>query len=171
MKLKLLFYSFYIVLLLVLQTTLLKYIAIYGIKPNLIIVFIIVTALVRGNVEGGTVGFFSGLAMDMLFGTVLGFYALFGLFLGIAAGSVNRRLFRENLLVVVFFTFVYSVVYESVVYILNTVMSGNIELLYSLTRIILPEAAYNCAAGVLIYALLNRADKRFAGTGKLARKY
>jgi rod shape-determining protein MreD len=171
MKLKLLFYFFYIILFLVLQTTLLDYAAIYGIKPNLIVVFIIVTALVRGNVEGGAVGFFSGLAMDMLFGTVLGFYALLGLYLGIAAGSVNRRLFRENLLVVLFFTFMYSVIYELVVYILNTIMSGNIELLYPLTGIILPEASYNCVAAVLVYALLIRVDRRFTETGKISRKY
>ncbi len=171
MKLRLLFYSFFIILLLVLQTTLLDYVAIYGIKPNLIVVFIIVTALVRGNVEGGTVGFFFGLAMDMLFGTVLGFNALLGLYLGIAAGSVNRRLFRENLLVVLFFTFVYSVVYELTVYVLNTIMSGHMELLYPLTRVILPEASYNCAAAVLIYALLIKADRRFTETGKISRKY
>jgi rod shape-determining protein MreD len=171
MKLKLLFYSFFIILFLVLQTTLLEYAAIYGIKPNLIIVFVIVAALLRGNVEGGAVGFFSGLLLDMLFGGVLGFYALLGLYLGIAAGSINRRLFRENLLVVLFFTFVYSVVYESVVYILNTIMSGDMKLLYPLTGVILPEAVYNCAAAVLIYALLIRADRRFSETGKIARKY
>lgn len=171
MKLKLLFYSFFIILFLVLQTTLLHYVAIYGIIPNLIAVLVIVTALVRGNVEGAVVGFFSGLALDMMFGSVLGFYALLGLYLGIAAGSINRRLFRENLLVVLFFTFVYSVVYESAVYILNTIMSGSLELLYPLSRIILPEAAYNCIAAVLIYALLIRFDNRLADTGKTTRKY
>ena len=171
MKLKILFYSFFIFMFLLLQTTLLDYAAIYGITPNILIVFIIVTALIRGNVEGGTVGFFAGLALDMMFGSILGFYALMGFYLGIAAGSINRRLFRENLLVVLFFTFVYSVVYETVVYIINNIMSGQMELLYPLTRVILPEAVYNCAVSVLIYALLIKADRRFAGTGKLARKY
>lgn len=171
MKLKILFYSFYIFIFLLLQTTLLDYAAIYSVTPNILIVFVIVTALIRGNAEGGAVGFFAGLAVDMLFGSVLGFYALLGFYLGIAAGSINRRLFRENLLVVLFFTFVYSVVYETVVYILNTIMSGNIELLNPLTRVILPEAVYNSAVAVLIYALLIRADRRFAEAGKLAGKY
>lgn len=171
MKRKIFFYLLFIILFLVLQTTLLDYVAIYGIKPNLIITFVIVASLVRGNIEGGTVGFFSGLALDLLFGSVVGFYALLGMYLGIAAGSVNRRLFRENLLVVLFFTFVYSVVYEAAVYTLNTIMGGNMELLYPLTRIILPEAAYNCVAAVLLYALVIRMDRRFADTGKIARKY
>lgn len=171
MKIKVFFYSLIILIILLLQTTLLHYAAIYGVMPNILIVFVIVTALIRGNVEGGAVGFFAGLAMDMLFGSVLGFYALMGLYLGIAAGSINRRLFRENLLVVLFFTFVYSVVYETLVYIINTIMSGHINLLYPLTRVILPEAVYNCAVAVLIYALLIKADRRFSETGKLTRKY
>lgn len=171
MKLKVLFYLSFILLSLLLQTTLLNYVAIYGVIPNILIVFVVVTALVRGNIEGGVVGFFAGLAVDMMFGNLLGFYALLGLYLGIAAGSINRRLFRENLLVVLFFTFVYSVVYETVVYILNTFMNGNVELLYALTRVILPEAIYNCVAAVLIYALLIKADRWFIEKGKLARKY
>ncbi len=171
MKQKILFYFFFILLFLVLQTTLLDYAAIYGIKPNVLIVFVIVAALVRGNVEGGVVGFLAGLAADMLFGGVLGFYALLGLYLGIAAGSTNRRLFRENLLVVLFFTFVYSVVYETAVYFLNTIMSGNIQLLYALTRVIFPEAVYNCAVAVIIYWLMIKADRRFSQTVKSARKY
>ncbi len=171
MKLQVLFYSFFILLFLLLQTTVIGYAAIYGVMPNILLVFVIVTALIRGNVEGGTVGFFTGLAIDMMFGSMLGFYALLGLYLGIAAGSVNRRLFRENLLVVVFFTFVYSVAYEIAVYVLNTIMSGDMDLLYPLTRIILPEAVYNCVVSILIYTLLIRADRRFTEIGKLARKY
>ncbi len=171
MKLKLVFYSFFILVLLVVQTTLLDYLSIYGVKPNIVIVFVIITALIRGNVEGSVVGFFAGLALDMLTGNLLGLYALLGFYLGIAAGSINRRLFRENLLVVLFFTFVYSVVYEMVIYILHHIMDGTISLLYPFTRIILPEALYNCAAAVFIYLLMIKADRLFSDNGKMARKY
>ena len=165
------FYFFFIILLLVLQTTVLDYVAIFGIKPDLIITFVIAAALVRGNVEGAAVGLFAGLARDMMFGDVLGFHALLGFYLGMAAGSINRRLFRENMLVVLFFTFVYSVLYESTVYILNTVMSGNVKLLFPLTGVILPEAAYNCIAAVLIYSLLIKRERRLAEVGRVAKKY
>lgn len=171
MKGKILFYSFFILVIVLLQTTLLQYAAIYGITPNILVVFIIVTSLIRGNVEGGIAGFFAGLAVDMMFGSVLGFYALMGFYLGIAAGSVNRRMFRDNLLVALFFTFVYSVLYETVIYIVNNIMSGEMELLYAVSRVILPEAVYNCVAAVLIYWLVMKADKRFAEAGKMVRKY
>lgn len=171
MKKRFLFYSFFLMVFLLLQTTVLHYAAIYGVIPNILAVFVIITALLRGNVEGAVVGFFAGLFIDMLFGSVLGFYALLGFFLGIAAGSVNKRLFKENLLVVVFFTFIYSIAYESLVYIINNIMSGNMELLHVLTRVMLPEAVYNSAVAVLIFPLLIKADRWFEGAPRPAGKY
>lgn len=171
MRLKVLFYTICILLLLLLQSTLLDYIKIYNVKPNLLVVFVITIALLRGNVEGGTVGFFAGLALDMLFGKLLGFYTLLGLYLGIAVGSVNRRLYRENILVVVFFTFVSTVVYETLVYILSSFMNNNINLLFPMTRIILPEAVYNSLVSILIYAFVIKMNRRFEETSKAARKY
>ncbi len=171
MKKKLLFYFFFILLSLLLQTTLLHYMAIYGVVPNILLVFTIVTALLRGDAEGSAVGFFAGLFVDMMFGNVLGFYALLGLYLGIAVGATNKKLFRENILIAVFFTFVYSVAYESLVYIINNIMSGDMKFLYALTATILPEAAYNCVVAVLIFPLIIRAGKWFDGKEKRVRSY
>ena len=106
----------------------------------------------------------------MQFGTVLGFYALLGMYAGMAAGIVSRRIYRENVLVVVPFTFVYSIIYESVVFILNNIMTGNISFVYAFTRVILPEAIYNCAVSVLLFPLLVKAGKWFDAAGPV-RKY
>jgi len=171
MKRKVLFYSFFILVFLLLQTTLLHYAAIMGVIPNILVVFIIITGLLRGNIEGGIVGFFAGLAVDLLFGGVLGFYALLGMYLGIAAGSVNRRLFRENLLVAVFFTFVYSVLYEFLIYVINNIMSGNMQYLYALTDVILPESVYNSIIALLMFPLLIRVEGWFEGKESKLRKY
>lgn len=168
---RVLFYAICILLLLTLQSTVLQYIRIYNVIPNLLVVFVIISALIRGNVEGGVIGFFAGLVLDMMFGRLLGFYALLGMYLGIGVGSVNRRLYRENLLVVVFFTFAASVVYETAVYFLNTFMSGDMNLIYQMTAKILPEALYNSVAAIFIYLLLIRVNRRFEEAGKAARKY
>lgn len=171
MKKKALFYFFFIVLFLLFQTTLLQYLAIYGVTPNILVVFIIVTALLRADCEGSVVGFFAGLSLDLMFGDVIGFYALLGLYLGLAVGVTNKKIFRDNILIVVFFTFVYSVAYESMVYIVNNIMSGDVKLLYALTRTILPESAYNCVVAVLLFPLVMKAGRWFDGTDKKARKY
>jgi rod shape-determining protein MreD len=171
MKRKVIFYSFFILVFLLLQTTLLHYAAILGVIPNILVVFVIITGLLRGNTEGGIVGFFAGMGIDLLFGGVLGFYALLGLYLGIAAGSVSRRLFRENLLVAVFFTFVYSVLYESLIYVINNIMSGNMQFMFALTDVILPESVYNSIIAVLVFPFLIRAERWFEGRESNVRKY
>jgi len=170
-RLKILFYTICIILFLLLQSTLLDYIRIYNVIPNLLVVFTILTALLKGNIEGGAVGFSAGFVLDVMSGKLLGLYTLLGMYLGIAVGSVNKRLYRENLLVVVSFTFVFSTVYELAVYILNTIMSGNMDLYFPLMRIILPEATYNSLASVFIYALLLRMDRRIEEKIKATHKY
>lgn len=171
MRRKFIFYFIFIILFLLLQTTLLQYITVHGVIPNLLITFAVVAALLRNSTEGAAVGLISGMCLDMQFGPIKGLYALLGLYLGIAAGSVNRRMFRENLMVVIFFTFLYSVAYESVVYIVNNIMSGDIHFIFALTTVILPEAIYNSAISVLLFPLVLKAGRWFEAADVKARKY
>lgn len=171
MKHRVIIYTLCIVLITVLQTTIIDYISISGIKPNLLLVFVVSVALLRGNVEGAVIGFTTGLILDMLFGRVLGFFALLGFYLGIVIGSVNRRLYRENFLVAIFLTFVSTVVYEGLVYLLNAFMKGNVQLLLPLVKAILIEAAYNSGAAIIIFAFVIRLNRKFEELGKAERKY
>lgn len=168
---KILFYLFFILLFLALQTTLMQSVSIYGVIPNLLIAFTIVTAVLRGSTEGAAVGFFSGLFLDMQFGELLGFHALLGLYLGLAAGTISKRIYRENLMIVVFFTFVYSIAYEAVVYLVSNIMNPDIRIIYAFTSVILPEAIYNCAVSILIFPLVLKVGKKLDASGATARKY
>ena len=171
MKFKILVYAFFLLLLLMLQSTLLGYVRIYNVKPNLLVIFVVCVALLRGNVEGASVGFFAGMLLDMTFGKLLGFYSLLGFYLGLTVGSVNRRLYRENYLVVIFFTFVATMLYEAAVYILSNFMTGSMELLMPLTAKILPEAVYNSVVSILVFAIVIKISHKFEEAGKAARKY
>ncbi|NLK87278.1 MAG: rod shape-determining protein MreD [Clostridiaceae bacterium] len=171
MKRKILFYFFFIILFLVLQTTLVRFVSIYGVIPNLLIVFTIVTAVLRNSTEGSAVGFFTGLCIDMQFGSVLGFYALLGLYLGMAAGTISKRVYRENLMIVVFLTFVYSIAYEAAVYLIYNLMNADIQIVYAFTNVILPEALYNCVISILLFPLVLKAGRKFDTPGAAARKY
>ena len=171
-------YTACIILIILLQTTLLGYFEIFNVKPNLMIIFIVAVALLRGNIEGAAVGFFTGLIQDMLAGRVLGFYALLGFYLGLCVGSVNKRLFRENFLVIIFFTFVSSVAYEFAIFFMSTILpsvfQGNglqIDLLYPVKNIILPEALYNSLISIFMYIFVIKLNYKFEDISKSARKY
>ena len=77
---------------------------------------------------------------------------------------------QENVLVAVPFTFIYSIAYESVVFIINNIMSGDISFAFAFTKVILPEAVYNSAVSVLLFPLLAAAGKWF-DTARTARNY
>jgi len=174
MKAKIPIYALCILIIVVVQSTLLHYIKIHNVKPNLLIVFIVAVALMRGNIEGAAVGFFSGLLQDMLFGRIIGFYALLGMYLGLIVGSVYRRLYKENVLIVVFFTFVSTVVYEGLVYFFNSfgaIIDGQTDVLYAFKDVILPEAVYNSAVSIFMFIVVLKLHYRLEELSKAARKY
>jgi len=171
MRTKIISYTIYIYIIILLQSTLMENIRVFNVKPNLMIIFIVSVALLRGNVEGAIIGFFMGLCQDALSGKVIGFYSLVGLYLGLIIGSVNKRLYRENFLVIIFFTFVSTIVYEFVVYFLNTFSINNIEFVFPFRNFILPEAIYNSFVSIFVYIFVVNFSRKLESTNKVQRKY
>jgi rod shape-determining protein MreD len=178
MKTRIPVYTACILIIITVQSTLADYIMINNVKPNLLIIFIISVALLRGIFEGGIVGFIAGLVQDILFGKVMGFYTLLGLYLGVTVGSLNKRLYRDNHLVVIFFTFVSTFVYEFFVYLFITLMplalssqKITLEILKPLKSIVLNETIYNSAICIPIYILVTRVDYWLENLHKASRKY
>lgn len=158
----------------ILQSTVLNYFKFYNVKPNFIIVFITCVALLQGSIEGAVFGFFIGLAQDMLFGKMLGFYALLGLYLGFASGSLNKKLYRDNLVVITFITFVSTIIHEGFVFFFNMledVIAGTADLIFAFKNIILIEAVCNSIVSLFIYVLLMRFSDVIKKAGKTLHKY
>lgn len=170
MRAKAIAYSLVIILLILLQTTLLEYIKIFDVKPNLLMIFIVSIALIKGNVEGAVVGFFCGLSQDMVSGRLIGVYALLGMYLGMIVGSLNKRLYRENILVIVFFTFVSTFAYELAVY-FSVVFFDSTTVLYALRNIILPESVFNSVASLGIYIFVLFLNERLEIVDRGQRRY
>jgi rod shape-determining protein MreD len=178
MKLKYFVFSVAVILIVVLQNTLLQYIEILHVKPNLILVVVVSFALLYGNIQGAIAGFILGLCQDITSGSVIGFYALLGLYLGLVVGIVNKRLYRENFIVIIFFTFISTIAYEALVYLLNewgvhmfSSVETRVSLLYAAKNNILPEAVYNCIVAVPIYVITMILKDKFNSAGKTIRRY
>ncbi|HEX9062262.1 MAG TPA: rod shape-determining protein MreD [Clostridia bacterium] len=171
MKFKIPVLGLVILFITLIQSTLLHNAMIYNVMPNLYIIFIVSVALLKGNREGAVIGFFCGLAQDFAAGKVIGFYALLGMYLGLITGSVNRRLYRENVLVGIMFTFASTFFYEGLVYFLNVFMRYRIDMLYALKTVILPEAIYNCIVSIPVYIFAIKLYKKLDKAGKSSRRY
>ncbi len=59
-----------------LQCTIMDYISISSITPNLPLILCVAMGLMRGRKVGLWTGFFSGLFIDLFYGSLFGFYAL-----------------------------------------------------------------------------------------------
>jgi rod shape-determining protein MreD len=171
MKARIFIYCIVIFVLILLQTTVLDYIRVFNTKPNLMIIFIVSVALLRGNIEGAIIGFFTGLCQDAVSGKVIGFYALLGLYLGLIVGIVNKRLYRENYFVITFFTFISTIVYEITVYVLSSSMASKVDIIYTLRNIVLPEAIYNSIISIFVYIFVMKLHWRFESNYKTTRRY
>ena len=89
--------SVFVVVCFVLQSTLFKQLSFDGISPNLLIVLTSAFGFMYGPGCGLTVGFFSGLLIDIFFGDVLGFYALIYMYIGYINGIFQTIFYKEDI--------------------------------------------------------------------------
>lgn len=171
MRIKVLAYSICIFVITLLQSTIVDHIEIMNVKPNLLLVFIVVVSILRGNVEGAVIGFLCGLCHDIISGKLIGLFALLGMYIGLIIGSVNKRLYRENVLIAVFFTFVSTFVYEFVFYFFNIFLRGKGDLIFPLKNVILPEAIYNSVLSILLFIIVIKLHYAFEDASRISRKY
>lgn len=138
----------------IIQSTLLQHIRIRGILPNTAIIIIISFSLLRGSKEGAVVGLFTGLLQDMFFGTSIGYYSLLGMLMGYFFGHFHQNFYRENYILPILLCSSGTFIYESLVYITGYLFMGNLNYLYFLGRVIIPEIAYTAVFSIFIYRIL-----------------
>ena len=135
----------------ILQTTLLPYISIGGILPNTALIIVVSYALLRGSTEGAIVGFFSGLPIDIFFGTSFGYYTLLFLLAGLLIGRSQKDFYRENYLLPIIICSLAAIVYESIIFITGFFLQGNTTVLYFLVRAKAEYLSY-CAGFVCFFS-------------------
>ena len=139
---------------LILQSTLFRHIEIIGIRPNTAVVLIVCYAMLRGDVEGAIFGFFAGLLQDIVFGRIIGLYAMLGLLTGYFCGKPFKDFYRENYLLPIFLISMAVITYEFFFYLLTFLFQGHVDLLFYFWRIMLPTMAYSTLLAIPLYRLV-----------------
>ena len=107
---------FTIILSFLLQSTLLQKIAIGSITPNLLLILCVSMGLMRGRKSGLWTGFFSGLLVDLFYGSVFGFYALIYMYAGFFSGYAFRIYYDDDIKVPMALTAIMDLFYNLAVY-------------------------------------------------------
>ncbi|HMM22800.1 MAG TPA: rod shape-determining protein MreD [Selenomonadales bacterium] len=130
---------------LVLQATLVPLIAVKGIRPDLLLLAVVSCGLLLGKEQGVGVGFFAGLLQDLASGNIFGLNILSKMACGYMAGLLERKVFKENILLPI------------LTILLATLFNGALTVFLMLAfgyKLDLPSAAMNVAMTALYNALL-----------------
>jgi len=135
----------------VLQTTVIPFLRVGGIMPDLLLILTIFTALFYGSQGGGAVGFTVGLAQDLLVGRHLGIQALSGLLTGYTVGYLEGKVYKKNPLVPLFLVFLGSL-FSGAVFLLGRSIIGIFSFTIPLLWYdIIMGALYNTLLGVFLF--------------------
>jgi rod shape-determining protein MreD len=139
-----------------LQFSVLRWVRVAGVEPDLLLVVTVVVGLLSGPRAGMAAGFSAGVVEGALLGRWIGVYAAAKTISGYLSGAVGGRLFVENLLVMMGAAAVMTLVHEGIVGILTP--ATGLGMWKTLSAGFL-QAAYN-AGGALVIGLALRRMRR-----------
>jgi rod shape-determining protein MreD len=138
------------------QLLFLDYVKIASVKPDLLVILVVFIAIFFGAGAGAEAGFVSGLLKDTYSLDIFGVNIVLLSLIGLIAGMLSPKFFRESKLTQLLLVFASSVLYMISHYfvsslILNVSYVSLPEYLYGL---ILPSSLYTAALSLIIFSAL-----------------
>lgn len=157
---------FIIVVCFLLQSTLFQALSFASITPNLLIVVVSSFGFMRGRKEGMWIGFFSGLLLDIFFGSVIGFYALIYMYIGYINGFFRKIFFPEDIKLPMILISASDFGYSMLVYLFLFFMRGKFRFGYYLIHIIIPELVYTILVTLVLYFVILKINQKLEAIEK-----
>lgn len=149
-----------------LQSTLFQMLSIASVSPNLLIVATSSFGFMRGRKEGMWIGFFSGLLLDIFFGSVIGFYALIYAYIGYVNGFFRKRFFPDDIKLPLILIAASDFSYNILVYVFLFFLRGRFRIDYYLLNIMLPELVYTILVTIVLYFIILKINKKLEKSEK-----
>ena len=137
-----------------LQSTMIRILPMGGVAPNFLIILTSCFGFMRGRSDGMFIGFISGLIIDILFGQIIGFYALVYMLIGYVNGLFASIFYPEDIKLPVVLITSSELVYCFIIYIFRFLIQGKIRFGYYFLHIILPEIVYTIFVTIIIYKII-----------------
>jgi len=139
----------------ILKTTILGGFAIKGVKPDIVLIIIIIFSNFSGSFKGELLGFFSGFLEDLLSMSPLGFNAFINSIIGFLSGITVGKIFLNPLIITVFLVF-FGTLLKSVLsfFLLLIFVSEKAGSVYTLNFLF--EILFNIIITPFIYFILRK---------------
>lgn len=143
-----------------LQCNLFPELMLASVKPNVLLILTASFGFMRGEKDGMLIGFFSGLLIDIQFGSILGFYAMIYLLAGYINGLFQQMYYDEDIKLPLILIAGSEFVYGIVIYLLMFMLRSEFDFLYYLSHIIIPELIYTIVVTLGLYPLVLLVNRR-----------
>ena len=143
-----------------LQSTVFQALSFASISPNLMIVVVSAFGFMRGKKEGLWIGFFSGLLIDIFYGSVIGLYALLYMYVGYTNGLFRKMFFPEDIKLPMLLIAVSDFSCSLIIYFLLFLFRGKFDILYYLLNIMIPELVYTMVVTIFLYFIILKINQK-----------
>lgn len=130
------------VLAIFIQVTLLNFFPVFGVKPDLLLILVVLNAFQKGYREGALAGFLGGLMVDLAVGSYIGMNALVLMATGYLVGLVESKLYKDSTVIIIVLTVVSSLFAQFLAYIMLYSMGVSISPGVAMFRVGIPTALY-----------------------------
>lgn len=150
-----------LLILICVQNSLFGFIKVFGVKPDVVLVFIICFSLVKGNPECALVGIFGGILEDVFFGYAFGINSIACMLTSYLIGLVEGKLYKDNIFIPAIFVFGGTIIKESIVYFMLYLTRSDINIVYAFNNIILREAIFNLLFANITFKYVEKICRRY----------
>jgi rod shape-determining protein MreD len=139
----------------VLQSTLLRYVAIGGVKPDLSLVILVFIAIRTGSLYGQYAGFITGIIEDFISLPPLGFYALMRTVIGFLYGLLQGAFYVDALFMPIVLIVAASILKGLLGFLISIIFSISAGPIAFFGAKFWVEVGYNALIAPFCFALLN----------------
>lgn len=126
----------------------------FGVKPNLILISVIVVSLWFGLYTGSIYSFIIGFITDILFGNTIGLFTISYTITGVLVGFFNYNYRKENKIALLYVTCIATAVFELIEYIIYFIVTKEYNsILYFIYQILI-TSILNIIIVYIVYSLL-----------------
>ena len=150
-----LMWALVVVVSLLIQATLLPLVAVGGVKPDLLLLVVVSSGLLLGREHGVGMGFFAGLLQDLASGNIFGANVLSKMATGFVAGSMERKVFKENVLLPVLAVMAATVFNGAVMLAVMAILGMGVEWSASLAHTLF-VTGYNVVLAIPVHQAVYR---------------
>ncbi|MEJ6950453.1 rod shape-determining protein MreD [Halanaerobiaceae bacterium ANBcell28] len=129
-----------------------------GIKPDFLLIIVVVISLNYGVNKGAFYGLLAGLFQDLFMTGFFGVFTIIKVFIASLTGFVEGVVFKDFIIISPIIIFLATILNESLIILLSENILFNINYFNVLKSIILPASLVNAIIGLIIYYIYYKID-------------